>query len=228
MTKKELIAKREEIFSQVIDVVNQRDYIGDATCSWDKTKRFYIVESWSTFKRFNETLKELVPNIRRILPLDETQIKYYKDGDWDTWFDFMVGDNEWGFADEWDYCCCCGTAINIYPTYDTVDGYCDDGGWVCGNCVRNNEDSKSYYLDYITDKPNIANTILSSSDLIKLGYEEVHPQHSSGWYDYNDNVKPESVFNNIKRKDNHIIFSIDGINMFETRWSTWVKEEETA
>lgn len=129
---------------------------------------------------------------------------------------------DYGFSDEWSACDNCGKLIRTEPnSYSWVPDFFVDnekGEIICGDCVR--EDPREY-LETLYNNPEVANTILSTSDLEAQGFERIGETYENGWYDRNDS--PEEILN--KALEEHpngvFVFSITTQGQFATQFELW-------
>ena len=94
---------------------------------------------------------------------------------------------EWGFSDEWATCDHCGRAVRTQAdgAFWKPDYWADynHGELICGDCLRGSEEEKKNYLDYLTNNPERANTILSNKELETSGYKKLNTEdYANGWY----------------------------------------------
>lgn len=91
--------------------------------------------------------------------------------------------------------------------------------------MRGSEEEKKNYLDYLTNEPERANTILSNKELETSGYKKLNTEdYANGWYGRNDD--PKKILDNAldESPDGEFIFSISSQNPFETSFDLWAKK----
>lgn len=136
---------------------------------------------------------------------------------------------DWGFSDEWTTCDHCGRAIHTQAdsAFWKPDFWADYdyGEMLCGDCVREDDPTKKNYLDFLTNNPSHANTILSDKELRDAGYDKLNTEdYANGWYGKKDD--PKEILKNAldESHDGEFIFSISSQNPFETSFDLWAKK----
>ena len=116
-----------------------------------------------------------------------------------------------------------------YSTHGEFGEY----GWYCPECLENESICEDLLEQKYIDEPKTAlvGDLLDSYDLEDHGWTEGERSYSHGWYTYNDNIKPEAVFNKVKREYGghvRVIFVVTdrGYNPFETNWTYYYKVDE--
>ncbi len=181
---------------------------GDIYCQIvkdDDDDDFMIVDDWEEVQKIQKLLSSSF----------ESKDKY----------DSFVLDNfmSWGFSDS--YCACdnCGKLICTEPDskHWTPDFFIDDNGIICGDCVRKNPQE---YLQSLANNSEVANTILSESDLEDAGFVKLDGDYQNGWYDRQDD--PKSILNDLLDRFPYgvFIFNITTQAQFATNFDVWGEE----
>ena len=102
---------------------------------------------------------------------------------------------------------------------------------VCTECLadaeKNNTDLAEVYFDNLINNPNTANEFLSDKYLEKHGfYRAGRRVHAVGYYEYNDNVRPEEVLKEEQKDGNDVVFDIISHNPFECAYRYFVRNSE--
>ena len=100
---------------------------------------------------------------------------------------------------------------------------------VCTECLadaeKNNTDLAELYFDNLVNNPHTANEFLSDRYLEERGFSRVGWRtHSVGYYERNDNVRPEKVLKEEQEDGNDVIFEIVDNNMFECEYRYYVRK----
>lgn len=134
-----------------------------------------------------------------------------------------IFDYNWGYSDSWQECYNCGKAVYLddYYTQDYWIDY-DGSGLYCGDCVRNNEEVRSAYLDYLANNEDACNSFLSENQLEEAGLEKLEGEYEDGYYGRNDS--PHQILNNLMNKypNGRFVFDLrshDGYNTVYTVWA---------
>jgi hypothetical protein len=82
---------------------------------------------------------------------------------------------EWGFDDEYAMCSECRKAVALEPGYfgDIPYYYVVDGEFLCGDCIKNNEQLTENYIEEVIEggsKANLDTRIVSEEKLKELGW----------------------------------------------------------
>lgn len=82
---------------------------------------------------------------------------------------------EWGFDDEYAMCSECRKAVALEPGYfgDIPYYYVVDGEFLCGDCIKNNEQITENYIEEVIEggsKANLDTRIVSEEKLKELGW----------------------------------------------------------
>ena len=104
-----------------------------------------------------------------------------------------------------------------------------DETYVCTDCLawaeENNADLADAYFDSLINNPNTANEFLSDEYIEKRGFSRSGWRvHAVGFYDDNDNVRPEKVLEAEQKDGNDVIFGIVGSNPFECEYRWYVRK----
>ena len=194
----------KELEDKLAQIYNEGDIYFDYADN--DGEMFIILDGWDDVHKLQKALKpEFEPN-------DE----------YDTSVLDELFNDEWGFSDEYSKCDHCGKLIRTAPnSYSWVPDFFVDnenGEIICGDCVR--EDPRAY-LETLYNNPEVANTILSTSDLEAQGFERIGETYENGWYDRNDS--PEEILN--KALEEHpngvFVFSITTQGQFATQFELW-------
>ena len=102
---------------------------------------------------------------------------------------------------------------------------------VCTECLadaeKNNTDLAEVYFDNLVNNPNAANEFLSDEFLEERGfYRAGRRVHAVGYYEYNDNVRPEEVLKEEQKDGNDVVFDIISHNPFECAYRYFVRNSE--
>lgn len=81
--------------------------------------------------------------------------------------DVFIGNGQWGIDDEWSVCDSCYKPIYLNDYYEQDYWYPEDGGIICGDCVRANPEE---YLKELEGTTNIAR-LVDDTVLEDNGYE---------------------------------------------------------
>ena len=141
-------------------------------------------------------------------------------------------DDMWTFSDSAVFCDHCQEVIylNDYHTVDYWVDY-DNGEFICGDCIRDNEDFANEYIEAHINDHLTANTILNLSD---YGFKVCECEDDvcnfwSGLYQ-GANDEPEQILKNAIdiNPDNDYIFDITDINPFAVTYTLYhkVKNDE--
>lgn len=140
---------------------------------------------------------------------------------------------DWGFSDEYQLCSCCYEVVHTSPdSYSWTKDY-EILEWelICGNCIREDESLQKEYIDFLTNNPEKANTILEEKHFKKYGYVKLsetgyvdREEFDVGWYEWNNNDDPESQLSELSDYFENVIFDITSVGQFETSWQIWVKD----
>lgn len=103
---------------------------------------------------------------------------------------------------------------------------------VCTDCLKdaekNNTDLAELYFDNLVNNHHTANEFLSDKYLEERGFSRVGWRvHSVGYYERNDNVRPEQVLKEEQEDGNDVIFEIVDNNMFECEYCYYVRKPNT-
>jgi hypothetical protein len=130
---------------------------------------------------------------------------------------------DYGFDDEYSTCGGCNKIIRTSPThYGWKPDYLflDGVGYVCSDCLTFDD------IETCCDNdPNKANTIFKDADFVNHGYTHLTDDGYSfetGFHEGMD-ADPKKVYDTLKNKYEHVIFSIDANSQFYTSWSVYVK-----
>ena len=114
---------------------------------------------------------------------------------------------------------------NGYESYmRVVDETC-----VCTDCLadaeQSNIDLADAYFDSLINNPNTANEFLSDEYMEKRGFFQVGRRtHAVGYYEHNDNVRPEKVLEAEQKDGNDVIFDIVSNSPFECEYRRYVRK----
>lgn len=181
---------------------------GDAwfTIAKYNDKDFMIIDGWDDVEKIQ---KALVPSFEPKDKYDTSVLDEYMD---------------WGFSDSYTTCEECGNVICTEPDskHWVPDFWVGDGFILCGDCVRNNPRE---YLEYLTNNPEVANTILRDGDLSGEGYIALDDEYENGWYGKVDD--PHDILDRLleEHPNGQFIFSITNQQQFGTWFKVWALEE---
>lgn len=145
---------------------------------------------------------------------------YFEDG----------GENiETVYADSYFYCDHCNENKWLDSGYTSymriVNEEC-----VCTECLadaeKNNTDLAELYFDNLVNNPNTANEFLSDKYLEERGFYRAGRVHAVGYYECDDNIRPEGILEAEQKKDNDVIFDIISHNPFECEYRYFVRNSE--
>ena len=130
------------------------------------------------------------------------------------------------FRDSMDYCHGCNKFCHLQPScYGDLElPVIFDGELLCPDCVRDEPES---YIEILDHNPDQANHLLDDSTLEDLGFRQLDNGYESGFHPGQDD-DPNKIYNKIKDKFDHIIFSIDGAGQFDMTFSVWVKDDNVS
>lgn len=132
-------------------------------------------------------------------------------------------EDSWVYADESFVCWECGKCFRIETTGYANFWVCNDG-ILCKDCVKKEPEP---YVEYLTNNPNTANTLLDKEDFEKLGFVVGNQTFENGLYGVNDN--PTEIFNNILKEhpNAEVVFDIiKTYNPFATEFRHYIKYNE--
>ena len=100
---------------------------------------------------------------------------------------------------------------------------------ICTECLadaeKNNTDLAELYFNELINNSNKANEFLSDEYLEERGfYRAGRRVHSVGYYERNDNVRPEDVLKAEQKEGSDVIFDIIDKNMFECEYRWFVRK----
>ncbi len=188
---------------------------------------FFIVHGWNAVDRlvalFNEVPIDYVDygKIDEDRVLDEEK-EFYT-------IDEVLGDESWGFDDEYVMCDHCYKVVRTSPdSYSWVARYWVDhenGEIICGDCVL--QDFIDEYIESLINNHKSANTILGDKELENLGFVQCNCHGEAcefetglheGWND-----SPEKILKNalVKNPDKEYIFSITGVEQFGVQYTLY-------
>jgi len=133
---------------------------------------------------------------------------------------------EW--EDEWSTCYHCGKAFRTSP-----DSYCwqpayvalNDCELICRNCLKENPSWVEEYLEELEDNPRQA---LNNPDInpAEFGYVKLEGDFESGFHP-GQTADPKKIFKRLEEAGHkRILFQIDDVGQFDTRFSVWKKKPE--
>lgn len=133
---------------------------------------------------------------------------------------------DWGLADEWSVCSCCGKAFQRIESTGNHGHVMLNGDLVCDDCLSENEEVRDAYIDEMLNDPACVVQHISDSTMIEAGFELVDEGCNSF---YGDDDDPYEMFQKHFNKDpdGKYVFSIrDEHNPFSTSFALWRKVEE--
>ena len=100
---------------------------------------------------------------------------------------------------------------------------------VCTDCLadaeENNTDLAERYLDELINNPRNANEFLSEEFLNERGFSRSGRRvHAVGFYNDNDNIRPEKVLEEEQKDGNDVIFEIVSSNPFECEYRWYIRK----
>ena len=104
-----------------------------------------------------------------------------------------------------------------------------DETYVCTDCLadaeENNTDLAERYFDELINNPRNANEFLSEGFLNERGFfRSGRRVHAVGFYNDNDNIRPEKVLEEEQKDGNDVIFEIVDSNPFECEYRWYVRK----
>lgn len=185
---------------------------------------FIVVETPAHLEEMTKEILEEAELFKVQLKTDNPKLDADPE-DIDEWFEEIVkavtGKRyNWGYSDEYITCSNCGLAVCITPDYQNwqPDFWANEGEFLCGDCVREESDS---YIEFLTNNPHAANTIVPEQVLREHGFERVTGRdYSSGFGGAGDD--PQKVF--AEFQDTHdVIFNIRFNNPFYVEWDVYIR-----
>lgn len=147
-------------------------------------------------------------------------------------FGNLIGDMDWGFADEYTLCGECRSVVRTSPdSYSWTANHAILGYDIyCMDCIRENDTLTELYIAKLSNEPSKANTILEPGSLRRWSFvplceaqEREVCEFDSGFYRHNRNDNPEEQYKRLKEDFEEIIFDITTVGQFSTSWQIWVK-----
>lgn len=131
------------------------------------------------------------------------------------------------YSDCYFYCEYCNKnkwSDNGYTSYmRIVNEVC-----VCTECLadaeKNNTDLADVYFDNLVNNPHTANEFLSDEFLEEHGFYRAGRVHTVGYYERNDNVRPEGILEAEQKDGNDVVFDIISHNPFECEYRYFVRK----
>ena len=117
---------------------------------------------------------------------------------------------------------------NGYESYMRVV----DEAYVCTDCLadaeQSNIDLAERYFEKLINNPRNANEFLSEEFLNERGFfRSGRCVHVVGFYNDNDNIRPEKVLEAEQKDGNDVIFEIVSSNPFECEYSWYIRKPNT-
>jgi len=85
--------------------------------------------------------------------------------------DSEIGEGMWGDSESWITCDSCGNAIYLDDSYTSDYYYPENGGIICGDCVRENPEE---YVNHLINNDSDYNKLLDYSYFIDIGFESFY------------------------------------------------------
>ena len=129
---------------------------------------------------------------------------------------------EW--EDEWASCDECGRYVRTSPdSYGWTRSYAEmDSELVCHECVKADPDE---YIEWLTNHPKHANTILDDSVLEAAGFRQFANDLENGLHEFQA-ASPTKIARWLREHGvNEYLFSIDDQGQFDTTFSVWIRGE---
>lgn len=129
-------------------------------------------------------------------------------------------EEEW--EDEWGFCGECGRYVRTSPdSYGwTRSYYINSGDLICHECAKESPDE---YIEWLTNHPKHANTILDHKELNELGWELFIRNLENGLHE-GQAASPAKVAQYLRSNNvDEFLFSIEDVGQFDTTFSVWVK-----
>lgn len=213
------VCEIKRIVEQVYEDENVRE---DTMCGWvcerGENHPFYILDHGPSW----------VNNIMDVTRSRLIDAGLMEEGDAffiDDFFEFLLDlpscSNTWAFSDECTICDACGQIIYTQPQHACwqPDYWLDECEFVCGDCIRDDEDIAESYLEYLDKNHKSCNTIFTAQQLRDQGFEKCR------MFEHCD--CPEAVLHEIKKEvspeANNIIFHLDFVSPFDTNYSVYTR-----
>lgn len=186
----------------------------------DSDDNFIIFDSREDAMLAQELFVQLYPEAAALMDFDDFPKDQYDERvlDW--------AEVNWGYADEWSVCSCCGKAFQRIESTGNHGHVMLNGDLVCDDCLSENEEIRDAYIDEMLNDPACAVQHISDSAMIEAGFELVDEGCNSF---YGDDDDPYEMFQKHfnKDQDGKYVFSIrDEHNPFSTSFALWKKVEE--
>lgn len=129
---------------------------------------------------------------------------------------------EW--SDEWCSCDQCGRFVRTSPSsYGWTPSYAAmNSELVCHECIKADPDD---YLEWLTNKPKRANTILDKQVLEAAGFRQFADGLENGLHEFQAASQQRIARWLRERGVTELLFSIDDQGQFDTTFSVWIKGE---
>jgi|GEM_PF-5717361 len=155
--------------------------------------------------------------------------------DIDDFFAILLDEDKfnttWAYSDEFTTCSDCCQIIVTQPQHHgwLPDYWIADGDIYCGDCIREDDDLKEGYLKDMTNNHERAITVLSESELLKMGYHKCNNEFEAGLRECQDD-SPESILENAREMldDDEFVFRIDQADPFSVHFSLFSRNSEEA
>ena len=132
-------------------------------------------------------------------------------------------EGKWEYYEEVYVCDNCYKVFRI-EQYGYQNFYMGDGFILCPDCMRENPED---YLAGLINNYRDANTLLTSTELEELGFEQIGEEYENGWYGQNDD--PKEILDKIlaEEPDAEVVFDITKTyNPFATRFTTYIRRQK--
>ena len=235
----ELTDEQKKALKKALDII-EREGLNINLCN----DGFIIVDSWESIEKLVQLFNGMdTPRKDGDLRVDANGLALGLDHDYDKLrapfrvpeglsdIDTILG--EWGFGDEYMSCSICRNHIRTSPdSYSwKADYWINAGEIICGADIRSTKELTEKYLEYLSDNPKDANTVLRDSDLENLGYAKCtcgdkECNFANDFYGHNDD--PKSILKKAKAKhpENNYVFDITDVGQFGLNFTTWKKPIE--
>ena len=129
----------------------------------------------------------------------------------------------WGFSDEYVSCNHCNNVIYLSERYY----YISNNEIICGDCLRENKDFQEDYIEYLINNHEVANTILTVSQLKDIDFKpcNCNDDQCKFWAGLRDQKQdnPENILKKAIKlnPDLDYIFDIINISMFDIEFTLY-------
>lgn len=201
--------------STVTDKFNYNGELADEIqfkTGFDSDKQFYIIFD------IDADMDMFIDECRKTLYDNEDVPQYQIERDYEV---------EFVYADEYTLCSDCYAVIKTSPDsyHWQPDYFVGDGYIVCNKCFNETEDYQKQYIEARLNNPESANQLLTDEQLEEIGFKRLNEEsYESGLHEgMNDN--PHDILEEINHLYYDILFSIDNVSQFDSRFSVWVRKE---